>query len=92
MLYQYAGLIGLKATGDCDHYANIQIPNEMLPVLKKSEKLSYAEDTRDLEKDLRREDDKTEKAELILNFWSIKKPGTIRKNDYLSFNPDCRGH
>jgi hypothetical protein len=63
-----AGLLKLKSTGDCDHYERIQILNKMIPLLRKCEKLSYTDDTRELEKELRREDDMDNMAELILNF------------------------
>jgi len=61
-------LLKLKSTGDCDHYERIQILNELLPVLRKCEKLSYTEDTRELEKDLKRVEGTDKMADLILNF------------------------
>ncbi len=63
-----ASLLDLKSTGDCDHYERIQILNGLLPVMTKCEKLSFAEDTRDLERDLRKEEDTRKMARLILDF------------------------
>lgn len=63
-----ASLDNLKSTGDCDHYTRIQILNRLLPVMRKCDKLSFAEDTRDLEKDLRKEEDTEKMAQLILDF------------------------
>jgi hypothetical protein len=61
-----SSLADLKSSADCDHYARIQILNRLLPVMNKCEELSFDENTRDLEKDLRKEDDPQKMAELIL--------------------------
>jgi hypothetical protein len=63
-----SGLLNLKSTGDCDHYERIQILNELIPVLRKCEKLSYADDTRELERDLKKEEGTEKMVELILDF------------------------
>ena len=68
-----ASLLGLKSTGDCDHYERIQILNRLLPVMSKCEKLSFAEDTRGLEKDLRKEKDTQNQGQLILDFEIAEK-------------------
>jgi hypothetical protein len=61
-------LINLKSTGDCDFYERILILEELIPILRKCEKLSYAQETRDLEKELKKEDDVQVMENLILNF------------------------
>ncbi len=63
-----ARLLDLKSTGDCDHYDRIQILNHLLPVMQKCEKLAFEEDTRDLEKELKKEEDSQKMTELILDF------------------------
>ena len=63
-----SGLLELKSTGDCDHYDRILILEQLLPVMRKCEKLSYTDNTRDLERNLKREDDIQIMSELILNF------------------------
>jgi hypothetical protein len=62
------GLLNLKATGDCEHYKRILILEEIIPVLRKCEKLSFSEDTRALEKDLKKVEDAQAIADMILNF------------------------
>jgi hypothetical protein len=62
------GLLNLKSTGDCDHYERILILEELIPVLRKCEKLSYSEETRDLEKDLKKVEDVQVMEDLILKF------------------------
>jgi hypothetical protein len=61
-------LLELKSTGDCDHYERIQILTRLLPVLKKCEKLSFSENTRGLEKDLRKEEETQKMARLIIDY------------------------
>lgn len=68
-----ASLLDLKSTGDCDHYERIQILNQLLPVMHKCKKLSFAEGTRDLEKDLKKEKNTQRMAQLILDFKVIEK-------------------
>ena len=63
-----SGLLELKSTGDCDHYDRILILGKLLPVMRKCEKLSYKDNTRDLERNLKREDDIQIMSDLILNF------------------------
>jgi hypothetical protein len=68
-----ASLLDLKSTGDCEHYERIQILIRLLPVMSKCEKLSFEENTRDLERDLRKEDDIQKKAQYILDFVTVQE-------------------
>ncbi len=63
-----ASLLNLKSTGDCDHYQRILILEKVIPVLRKCEKLSAHEETRSLEKELRKTDDPEKIEQLILSF------------------------
>ncbi len=63
-----SGLLQLRSTGDCDHYERILILSKLLPVMRKCEKLSYTDNTRMLERELKREDEVQIMSEMILNF------------------------
>lgn len=62
------GIMDLKGTGDCAHYERIQILNEVLPVLKKCDKLAIIENTRDLEKQLKKADDLEVQRKTLLDY------------------------
>jgi hypothetical protein len=58
----------LKRLNDCNHYGRIQLLEELLPVLQKCSKLIYVKKTKTLEKELRKTNHLTRKAELIMDF------------------------
>lgn len=61
-------LAELKRLNDCDHYGRIQILEDVLPVLKSCGKLAIIDNTKELEKSLRKAEDASEKAAMILDF------------------------
>ncbi len=67
-IYYDAGMEMLKGTGDCDYYDRIQILKEMLPVIQKCEKLAYEEDTRPLEKKIKKIEDPEKISKMIMGF------------------------
>ncbi len=66
-IYNY-NLMQLKRFNDCNFYDRILLLNDLIPVLRKCEKLVFAEGTRSLEKSLKKTDDTEQMAKLIVDY------------------------
>ena len=66
-IYNY-DMLRLKRLNDCNFYDRILLLNDLIPVLRKCEKLVYAKSTRSLEKSLKKTDDPEQMAKFIVNY------------------------
>jgi len=67
VIYNY-NLVKLKRLNDCNFYERIQLLDGLIPVLRKCEKLAYEDNTRNLEKSLKKTDDPEQMATTIVEY------------------------